>query len=398
MKQYSNKHIKEHLNNTKILLYSVIVALIVGVAGMGFCIKNLNGKLNTKSYQINLLINEIGKMKNENQYLYQSVIDNNNYTSKSFEAMNEIYDNFEQYFEEKFNEKLQIKNDKILTIQEEYEELISEKENALNNLKNRNNLLSDELDIKAENKKVFHLLILGIKENLTDTIMLASINTENETVTLISIPRDLYVNGRKINSIFSTYGIEKFKKDIYSVTGVYAYKHVIVDINAFKQIIDSIGGIDLYVRKDIYDPYFPTASNGYTVYQIKEGSHHMDGEEALMYVRSRKTTSDFDRSERQQQVLQAVRVKLKKIDILGDLEKAKDIFFAVISNIETNIDFFEALHYMQNYQNYAIESGNVLNTGNFLYASRTNNGQYILLPRSGGFYEIKSQIASLINE
>jgi anionic cell wall polymer biosynthesis LytR-Cps2A-Psr (LCP) family protein len=161
-------------------------------------------------------------------------------------------------------------------------------------------------------------------------------------------------------------------------------------------MIDLLGGIDLYVHKSIYDPYYPTENNGYTVYSIEAGSHHMNGEEALKYVRSRKTTSDFDRSKRQQQVIQAIRVKLKMLNIIEDIDVAINLFNTVINGIETNIHVFEALYYLNNYQNYVIESGNVLSSENHLYSTKTIDGQYILLPKTGDYYQIKQQIAQLI--
>jgi anionic cell wall polymer biosynthesis LytR-Cps2A-Psr (LCP) family protein len=151
------------------------------------------------------------------------------------------------------------------------------------------------------------------------------------------------------------------------------------------------------VRKDIYDPYFPTQNNGYAVYSIEEGSHHFNGKEALDYARTRKTTSDFDRSERQQQILQAIRVKLKRFNILEDLEKSIELFETAINGIKTDIDVFEALYYFKLYQNYPIESNNVLSNNNLLYSTRSFDGQYILLPKTGGFDEIKAQISALIN-
>jgi LCP family protein required for cell wall assembly len=385
-------------NNLKLLLYSLMIALIIGITGMAFNIKNLNTDLNTKQTQINMLINELGEIKSENQNLYRTLVDNNNYNSKSFKTINDAYLNLKDYLEKKYNEEIDIKDEKLHALSIKYENVITEKEKALNNLKNKNRRLTEEVNVANKNNSRLNFLILGRHDNLTDTIILASVNEENETINVISIPRDLFLNGRKINSVYTAYGIEKVKSDIHTVTGIYPDRYIVVNMNSFKEIIDILGGVDLYVKKDIHDPYFPTPANGYTVYSIKEGEHHMSGEEALMYVRSRKTTSDFDRSERQHQVLQALRVKFKRLNLFEDLEEAKKLLVTVLKNIKTDADLLEVLYYINKYQNYPIKSGNVINTENFLYATRTSGGQYILLPKNNSFYNIKKQISELIND
>lgn len=389
----SQKHLFEyHIKNTQILLYSLIFALIIGITGMAFSIKQMNVELETKSYQINLLVDEVGEIKNENQYLYQSITENNNKTLQSFEAMNEIYLILQEYVEGKFNEKLQINYNNLKNLTQ----LINEREVALKQLQNRNNQLSNELEIKKTNEQLLNFLILGTDGHLTDTIILASVNTKNESIVLVSIPRDLYINGRKINSVLSAYGIEKLKRDFYSVTGIYPDKHIVVDIDGFKNVIDTIGGIEIEVTKNIRDPYFPTDSNGYKVYSVDKGLHQMTGDEVLMYARSRKTTSDFDRAERQQQIIKAIRARLDEINMIRNLEKAKDLLLIFVENVDTNIDLFEALFYIKSYQDYRIESGNLISTNNLLYDLRTSDGQYILLPKSGGFHDIKKHISQLI--
>lgn len=390
--EQSRKHFYENMKNTKILLYSVIVALIIGITGMSFSIKSMNIELETKSYQINMLMEEVGEVKNNNQYLHKTISQSQDYTWQSFEAMNEIYSMLQNYMEDNFNEKLKINEQKLDSLSK----FLNEREQVLKQLNDRNKQLYNEIEFKNNNEDMLNILILGTDGYLTDTIMLATVNEENESVILFSIPRDLYINGRKINSILATYGIDKLKRDIHSVTGVYADKYMIIDLDAFVEAIDIIGGVELYVEKDIHDPYFPTDANGYTTYSVKEGLHNMNSKDAMRYVRSRKTTSDFDRSKRQQQVVQAIRTKLKELNILKDLDKAKDLFVTFVQNVETNIDMFEALYYLKNHQNYTIEAGNVISVDNLLYASKTSYGQYILLPKRSDFYDIKKYVSDLI--
>jgi LCP family protein required for cell wall assembly len=367
MNQLQNKY-DDKVKDNRILLLGIIAAILIGMTGFGFGIKGIKEDILKKDIQINSMAEEIGQLKEENQYLYQNVL------GSIQSSLNEVSKNEIPEYQISYKEQ---------------EEAIAELTQTTSPLQ------QTTVDYSSD---VFTILILGTNENLTDTIILASINPSKETITLISFPRDLYVNGRKINSIYSAYGIGKIKQDLTKLSGLEIDKYVIFDFLAFKEVVDILGGIDVYVNKEINDPYFPAANNGYTEYSIDEGSHHMDGEQALMYARSRKTTNDFDRSKRQQQVIQAIRVKVKMLDLLSDIDKAKDLYGVVIKNIKTDIGVFEALDYLENYKNYAIESGNVISTDNFLYESKTVDGQYILLPKVVDYIDIKKAISVLINE
>ncbi len=93
--------------------------------------------------------------------------------------------------------------------------------------------------------------------------------------------------------------------------------HYYVRINfvGFEQLIDAIGGLDIYVETAIYDEKYPTEDYGTMVLDIPAGQQHMDGKTALQYARSRHGTGDFDRMSRQQIVIQAALDKVLKLDI-----------------------------------------------------------------------------------
>jgi LCP family protein required for cell wall assembly len=385
-------NIFDNLKGTRIMLYGVILSLIIATLSFGFITKSTKESLLEKTNQINALVQEVGELKEENLYLYDYLKINRDIVSEGFDL---LHKSFEDYVISGVSEKKDVEN-QLKKVKTDLITAIGEKEKIIENLKVKNEKLNNEMSFQTYENDITNILILGTHDDLTDTIILASINPSKRTITLISIPRDLYLNGRKINSIYSVFGIDRVKEDIYKVTGVYVHKYAIIDFDSFINMIDIIGGIDLYVKNDIYDPYFPDTVNGYEVYEIKAGSYHFSGAEALMYARSRKSTSDFDRSTRQHEVIQAVRVKLKRLDLLGDLDKAIDLFSEIAASFKTDIDVFEALYYLNHYQNYAIESGNILSTSNLLYSTESFDGQYILLPKNGDYYEIKKQISELI--
>ena len=389
----NHENYKDSIKNIRILVGGLMIALVIGIVGLGMGLRTIHDQVIDKDIQLHSMAEEIGQLKEENHYMYENIVKNRGVVHEALDGIENVVlsgiaedKNVQESLRKNFT---QVKNTLIQTL--------SEQEESLNALQKKNSRLSEEITVRSQTNEITTILILGKHEGLTDTIIIAAINPDNETISLASIPRDLYVNGRKINSVYPSYGIKKTKHDLGMVTGLTFDKYVVFNMDAFKKTIDILGGIDIYVREAIYDPYFPTAGNGYRKYVIEEGSHHMTGEQALMYARSRKTTSDFDRSKRQQQIVQALRVKIKLLNILENIDKAFELYGVVKQYVQTDVDVFEALHYLKNYQNYAIESGNVISTDNVLYASRSINGQYILLPKSGDYSDIQRSISILIN-
>lgn len=194
--------------------------------------------------------------------------------------------------------------------------------------------------------------------NLTDSIIVTSLDHENKLVTMLSIPRDLYVKNEeivdsRINEVYfnaktklgsSAAGLEYLKKKVEEMVGIPIHYWVKIDFQGFKDLIDALGGIDIEVKEAIYDPFYPKDGTFlYEPFSISPGLHHMDGEVALKYARSRKTTSDFDRAARQQQILYAIKDQALKTETIFSQEKIKSILIALKENIETNIKVQEIL-------------------------------------------------------
>ena len=159
----------------------------------------------------------------------------------------------------------------------------------------------------------------------TDTIVIAAIRPHDGQVSLISLPRDLWVNiptvgMQRINTAyqFGEYGGYAgggpglLKDTILYNFGLQIDHTAMVDFNGFRQIVGTIGGIDVpiscpYTDWRLIDPgYDPENENNWTLYTAGPGLIHMDGDYALWYARSRKKSNDFDRGRRQQEVLRAI--------------------------------------------------------------------------------------------
>jgi len=221
-------------------------------------------------------------------------------------------------------------------------------------------------DLPEELKQGENLLILGKNGSLIDTCIFANIDYKTGKITLISIPRDLYLNGKKINSIYARYGIAEYVKTIEKLTGYKINKHILIDMYAFMDVIDLIGGVDVYLEKPVIDPTYKTCDGGEcsTLY-YRAGDHHLSGKQALRLARSRHTSSDFDRASRQQLIIKAVQQKSKSLSI-ADAGKISEIASKILSKTETNIAAHEAMNYYFRLKNFKIYSGNVISSGNVL--------------------------------
>lgn len=173
----------------------------------------------------------------------------------------------------------------------------------------------------------FNVLLMGIDRrpgepfiSRTDTMMLLSIDTEDNTASLLSIPRDLYVvipdRGRdRINTAFvygaqgnnPAGGAQLAMATVAYNLGVPVEHYFMVDFQAFTGVVDTLGGITVEVPYNINDPLYPDMNYGYDPLYIPAGTHHFDGQTALKYARTRHQDSDFHRAQRQQQVLMAIR-------------------------------------------------------------------------------------------
>ena len=213
----------------------------------------------------------------------------------------------------------------------------------------------------------YNILIAGKHGSLVDTMIFAHINETKRTIRMISIPRDLFYNGRKINSYPFFYGMPELQKVLSDITGYELDKYILIDMYAFIDMIDLIGGIDIHLNQAVIDPTYKTIDDGVVgTLHYEPGDYHLGGKEALRLARTRHTSSDFARAERQQMILESLQDKAKNFGF-GDADTIYEISKSVLAKTETNIDLDEAIAFYFRYQNYDIESNNVMSSGNVLY-------------------------------
>lgn len=220
----------------------------------------------------------------------------------------------------------------------------------------------DMAKLKGEGDGRVNILFLGVGgpghdgANLSDTIMVMSLDPKTKDVAMLSIPRDLYVKipatGKyqtqysKINAANSYGGPDLAKKVIEGVIGVPIHYYIQADFSGFKQAVDAVGGVDVNVAKTLSDPKYPCDdgtkyANLYCPILFKPGPQRMAGAQALKYSRSRETTSDFDRAARQQQVLMALRQKSLEAATLTNPLKLTALLDAIGDHVKTDLQLEE---------------------------------------------------------
>jgi len=177
---------------------------------------------------------------------------------------------------------------------------------------------------------IINILLLGSdtfnpqNSGRTDVLLIVSVNRTANTVALLSLPRDLYVyipgwHTYRINSAYgygeqiqAGRGPDLLIETIRYNLGLEIDHYARVDFVGFKQLVDAVGGVEISVDCAIQDwrllapDLAPSAEENWTMFTLPVGVHHMNGDLALWYVRSRRTSSDFDRGRRQQDMLRAL--------------------------------------------------------------------------------------------
>jgi len=211
--------------------------------------------------------------------------------------------------------------------------------------------------------------------NLADTIIVASRNPKLGAISMVSVPRDLFVYAQeiqikhKINTVFAvaynrlsdfgdlkapeaihelklSYAAEILASKLEDVTGLKIPYYAVVNFEAFTQLVDNIGGLTVDVPRRLYDTAYPEGKD-YTTFEVQRGEQIFDGETALKYARSRHSTSDFSRSSRQQQIIWAIVHKLRSSGALKSMSKLKQLYEDYTQMVHTNISIKEIIGMVQ---------------------------------------------------
>ncbi len=315
-------------------------------------------------------------------------------------------------------------------------------------------------ELKGEKDGRINILLLGMRGEhvdggglLADTIMVASIFPEKKEISLVSIPRDLYVtvpgtnDKQKINAVYfygeenehNGGGIKNMKKIIEEITGQPIHYAIAINFKGFEQAVDAIGGLDIHLNEPFSEPLqfhqehvcdpnvFTVKSGNFEVkknekgkivaqyplcynhdeecggvFSLPAGNIHLDGEKALCYVRSRMTSTDFDRARRQQEIIKLFKEKLLSTGTLTNFNKVNALLNSLGDNVKTDMEGWEMKKLLDIYKDMddqiTIKQKVLENSEEgLLYAPQNTSPQqgYILLPRGDNYNRIKDLFSNI---
>jgi LCP family protein required for cell wall assembly len=187
---------------------------------------------------------------------------------------------------------------------------------------------------------VYTFLLAGtdLDDYNTDSLMLATLDVNNETVNVMSIPRDTQVtdeNGkvRKINAAWGMGGIDRLSAQIKTLIGFVPNAYAVVDLNGFIKLVDALGGVDFDVPRNMYT----AGTTPDLTINLKKGWQHLNGKQALQLVRYRHgySTQDLGRIEMQHEFLMTL---AKQVLSVGSLFKIREFADIAEEDLRTNLD------------------------------------------------------------
>jgi LCP family protein required for cell wall assembly len=245
----------------------------------------------------------------------------------------------------------------------------------------------------------------------TDTMVIAILRPNDGQVSLISIPRDLWVyipdwQNQRINTAYQ-HGISVgypgggpglLKDTIQYNLGIRIDHTAMVEFDGFRRIVDTLGGVDVpvscpYTDWRLIDPSLnPENENNWELYTTGPGLIHMDGDLALWYARSRQKSNDFDRGRRQQEVLRAIFSQALQA---GTLKRIPELYNDLKDTVDTDLNLVDLLQlslYAPKMTNADIRSYYIRPP--YVTSWITEGGAYVLLPNEDALHQMLTEALS----
>lgn len=207
----------------------------------------------------------------------------------------------------------------------------------------------------SSHDKVINILLIGSDKRIdwtqtgrSDSTMIATLDLKNKRLKLTSIMRDMYVSipsygENRFNAAYSFGGVSLLYQTIASNFGLKLDGYIVVDFNAFKTVINMIGGVEIELTEKEHK-YLTTAYKKGSVLELKDGLNNMNGTQALAYTRIRQDADgDFGRTQRQRKVLQGIFIKAKSMSFTNIIKLAESI----MPYIATDLTDDEMTSYMK---------------------------------------------------
>lgn len=265
--------------------------------------------------------------------------------------------------------------------------------------------------------------------NLTDTIIVASIDPIADEAALLSIPRDFWVKSggyaSKINEVYANAkmaalnsysyqerdsgqakdagekaGIEAIKKVVTETMGIPIHYYAMIDFAGFRKAIDTVGGIDINVTKDMVASERMRINGRSYILDVREGRQHFDGFRALAYSRSRKAAgSDFARAERQRAIIVGLKDKVMSTGTLANPIKLNQLMSDFSGQLVTDFSVNEMLRLYDITKDISGDKVESVALRDFLRDDWMGGAQ-VLVPKEGTFVydEIQAYVRGVMRD
>jgi len=240
----------------------------------------------------------------------------------------------------------------------------------------------------------------------TDSIVLVLVNERSQRAGIVSIPRDLWVTipgygQERINTVdalgertnYPGGGPALLDQTLRYNLNIPVDRYARIDFRGFEDLIDEVGGVTIDVKAAIDDRFpDPLHPSGWTRLTLSAGRQHMDGHTALNYCRSRMTTSDFDRSRRQQQVIVALGTKMLTLDTLA---RAPKLWKELSYTVDTDLSMIEAVRLAYVVNDIGIENVRTVQLGPDMTTGWVApGGAQVLLPNTDAIQDAIRELIS----
>ncbi len=288
-------------------------------------------------------------------------------------------------------------------------------------------------DLKGDSDGRVNILLLGVGGDnhpgsyLTDTIQILSLDTQNHKAAMLSVPRDLYykysaASYGRINEMYTRgdtlqkgNGANYSKDTISALLGIPIHYYLLIDFQAFLEMVNALGGVTVAVDQPLDDCNYPrdvsvadlgsnllhtnckSLEGDYVHVHFNAGTQTMNGAQALVYARSRHSSSDFDRSRRQQQIMVAIKQKALSAGILTNPLKLTQLISILGNHVRTDMqisDIQALAGEVKDLQTNQIISQVIDSSAAGPLTGQTIGGADVLVPKDGDYtYQAVKNIA-----
>ena len=265
---------------------------------------------------------------------------------------------------------------------------------------------------KLQTEERINMVLLGIDRRSkdegyrTDIMVVVSIDKAKNKALLVSLPRDLWWNGGRLNATYSSEGWSGLQTALETITGIKPDKYILTDFVDFEWIVDSMGGVPVTVETTFTDSQYPVDETfEYQTVTFTQGEEKLSGKRALIFSRSRKgdnDNGDWGRMKRQHLILKGMLQAVKQPEsIFKNMEIAKALDMVTKGRMDTNIALSDATYLWdlhKDWEKYQITSKYMDYDYLFTPPMAEYGGAWVLAPIGGSYDVFKSDLKKVFDD